>query len=278
MFPKNLMNISDFAKMSGLSRQTLIYYDKIGLFSPSTVAENKYRMYSHNQIETISAITMLRDLGVPLEKIKSILSNISPQTTTELLEAQLCTIEKEISKLLSLQEMVRLRLQQIQKGIDALENNCEFFVNEFACDAPIFVSEELNCAPSDINDDMFIRFFQQTEQNNLPSVFTLGCIRKTDFVGNKRDVASQLFCRVQDEKYANAFIPAGTYAIGYGRGDPGDNTEAYEKMAQFVAQNGLEQTGEIYEEYLIDELAEKNPENYVFQLAVRVKKKQNNDN
>ncbi len=270
MFLNNFMSISDFAKMSGLSRQTLIYYDKIGLFSPAVVADNKYRMYSRGQIETISAITMLQDLGVPLKKIKHILSNISPQTTTNLLNEQLNTIEKEITKLSALQEMVRLRLQQIQKGIAALENNCEFLVRESSCDIPVFVGNELNCSPAEITDDMFVQFFQQTEQNNLPSIFTLGCIRKTDWSSKNYDIASRLFCRVQNKKYANASISAGTYVLGYGKGDPGENTEIYEKLKRFIAKNNFQPIGDIYEEYLIDELAEKNPENFVFQIALRV--------
>ncbi len=38
--------ISEMASLFNVSRQTLIYYDKIGLFKPAVVNEKGYRFYS----------------------------------------------------------------------------------------------------------------------------------------------------------------------------------------------------------------------------------------
>ena len=41
----------EFAKLTGVTKHTLFYYDKIGLFSPEIKKENGYRLYSFEQLE-----------------------------------------------------------------------------------------------------------------------------------------------------------------------------------------------------------------------------------
>ena len=61
----NHIPISEFASLTNVSRQTLIYYDKIGLFKPDFKNESGYRYYSVKQIEFISVITLLKELVCP---------------------------------------------------------------------------------------------------------------------------------------------------------------------------------------------------------------------
>lgn len=60
----NQIPISEFASLTNVSRQTLIYYDKINLFKPDYKNEIGYRYYSIKQIELISVITLLKELGI----------------------------------------------------------------------------------------------------------------------------------------------------------------------------------------------------------------------
>lgn len=47
---KNLFSIGEVSKYQNISKQTLIYYDKIGLFRPAYVdPDNGYRYYSPKQ-------------------------------------------------------------------------------------------------------------------------------------------------------------------------------------------------------------------------------------
>jgi DNA-binding transcriptional MerR regulator len=73
------MKISEFAKVTGISRKNLIFYDKIGLLSPAMVDEqNNYRYYTYQQIDTVNVITVLREIGMPLKEIKAYLQERSP--------------------------------------------------------------------------------------------------------------------------------------------------------------------------------------------------------
>ena len=56
------------ASLFNVSRQTLIYYDKIGLFKPAVVNEREGRFYSPIQIPLIRLIRMLRDLGLEFDE------------------------------------------------------------------------------------------------------------------------------------------------------------------------------------------------------------------
>ena len=47
---ENLYTTGAFAKYFGIKKDTLFYYDEIGLFSPAFIGENGYRYYTASQI------------------------------------------------------------------------------------------------------------------------------------------------------------------------------------------------------------------------------------
>lgn len=67
--------VGDLAKLTGLTIRTLRYYDQIGLFSPSGYSEIGHRLYVENDILRLQQILTLKDLGLSLEEIKSILAD-----------------------------------------------------------------------------------------------------------------------------------------------------------------------------------------------------------
>lgn len=64
--------ISEMAGMFDISRQTLIYYDRIGLFKPAYVNEKGYRFYAPTQIPLLRLICILRDFGIELKEIEQL--------------------------------------------------------------------------------------------------------------------------------------------------------------------------------------------------------------
>lgn len=66
---KGLYTVSEMAGMFDLSRQTLIYYDRIGLFHPARTTDSGYRLYAPVQIPYLRLICLLRDMGVELKEI-----------------------------------------------------------------------------------------------------------------------------------------------------------------------------------------------------------------
>lgn len=272
MFSKKYLNISDFAKISGVSRQTLIYYDRIGLFSPAIVANNKYRMYSHKQADAICIITILSDLGVPLKKIKEILADISADSITKILRYQLAEFEKEIERLSALKNMTQIRLEQIDEGKNFLEGDSpRFHIMEIVENIPIRVGDEVNCDQGNIDDDTIVRFFDDAKRSGLPLIFSLAYMKNAaDILRKEYSTVSYFWFRVNDEKYANAFIPAGNYLVGYVTGDYGATNYIYPDLVRYAKENGLAIEGNVFEEYLIDELSERDPNDFVMRVFVKI--------
>ena len=81
------LSISEMAQIHDISRQTLIYYDKIDLFKPEIIDDkNGYRYYSTLQIPQLREICFLRSIGMPLDDIRKNNAYNNSESTSELLE------------------------------------------------------------------------------------------------------------------------------------------------------------------------------------------------
>lgn len=67
------MKISELGKRYGLSRSTLLYYDRIGLLTPSGRSGAGYREYSESDEARLGRICTFRRAGLALEEIRRIL-------------------------------------------------------------------------------------------------------------------------------------------------------------------------------------------------------------
>ena len=115
---KKLMRISEFAKLSGISRKLLIFYDKCGILHPREIdPENGYRYYSYRQMDTASVIRSLREAGMSLNDIKNYLSTRTPENLIATLEAQASLLRRQICKLHQIEDMIGARIRQTERGI-----------------------------------------------------------------------------------------------------------------------------------------------------------------
>ena len=62
----HLFSIGELSKYQNISKQTLIFYDKIGLFRPAYVDPNNgYRYYSSAQIDRLDTILIMKRSDFP---------------------------------------------------------------------------------------------------------------------------------------------------------------------------------------------------------------------
>jgi len=66
-------SVNKLSKISGVSARTLRYYDELDLLKPARIASSGYRIYSKSQVDLLQQILFYRELGFPLDEIKSIL-------------------------------------------------------------------------------------------------------------------------------------------------------------------------------------------------------------
>jgi DNA-binding transcriptional MerR regulator len=73
--PMTTFSISKLARAFGLSRSTLLYYDRIGILKPSGRTGSDYRYYSQRDYRRLERICHFREAGLTLKDILAVLSS-----------------------------------------------------------------------------------------------------------------------------------------------------------------------------------------------------------
>lgn len=102
--------ITKLARLFGLSRSTLLYYDKIGLLRPSARSDAGYRLYAEADRRRLERICGFRDAGLALDAIRTILSS-EGKPSSPLLERRFHEIGEEILALRAKQGLLSRMLE-----------------------------------------------------------------------------------------------------------------------------------------------------------------------
>ena len=118
--------ISAFAKAFGLSRGTLLYYDRIGLLKPATFSAAGYRLYGEQEVQRMQRIDRFRQAGLPLRTIGEILDGVGEDRVSKALEQRLSDLNREIDQLRSQQRLLvellrRQGLDVAGQGVDVAQ-------------------------------------------------------------------------------------------------------------------------------------------------------------
>ena len=79
------MRIQEVVKRTNLQKRTIYFYIKEQLITPASNLENGYHDFSEEDVSRLIMIRKLRDAGLPLADIRSILSN--PRTAPYYLQS-----------------------------------------------------------------------------------------------------------------------------------------------------------------------------------------------
>lgn len=98
------MKTKDVELITGLSKQTLIWYEKEGLIQPGR-NENRYREYSDEDVKTLQLIKMLRGMDICIDDIRHILKH--QVSMEEILDKQKAYLQKEEQRRKEIEDNVR---------------------------------------------------------------------------------------------------------------------------------------------------------------------------
>jgi DNA-binding transcriptional MerR regulator len=116
--PHPTLSIQHTAEQTGLSVDTLRYYERIGLLAPTRDASSRHRRYSQMDLVWIAFLSKLRSTGMPLLEIRDYINLYRQGDDTvalrkTLLEHHAQQVAQQITQLQS-------SLQVIQQKIDHL--------------------------------------------------------------------------------------------------------------------------------------------------------------
>lgn len=112
------MRIGELAELSGVSVQTIRYYEKQGLIAPALRLQNNYRSYGKDHLTRLRMIRHCRTLDMPLEDIATLLElhadNAKEASNAhELLHRRLVCVRERIAD-----------LKELESHLIALEHRC----------------------------------------------------------------------------------------------------------------------------------------------------------
>lgn len=112
-----MLTIGALARRFGLSRSTLLYYDSIGLLSPSGRSRSNYRLYSDADVERMERIDLYRRAGLALADIGRVLDSGDGGELGGALRERLQTLDAEIREARFQQQMI-VRLLRSETALD----------------------------------------------------------------------------------------------------------------------------------------------------------------
>lgn len=264
------LTTGEFAKICGIPKHILFYYDQIELFQPEITKENGYRYYSFRQFDTFSIISALKKLGMPLKEIKKYMDERNPANLISLLDQKSKEVAKEI-----------IKLKNTKKGIDFLKDLTEKALTvEFNRIQPAYhKSMKALCSTYLDNgkDDSYAGFLTELiafrNDSNASMIDFLGGSLTIDNIREKKfDSFSYLYTKANsaDKKNNTLVRKEGWYLQVYYKGSYRNIDEIYTKILQYADEQQIKLGKNAYEEYLIFEIGTKNREDYVTLILVEI--------
>lgn len=103
------------ARLYGISRTALLYYDEIGLVSPTGRSASGYRLYGDADLKRLHTVILYREAGIGLDDISRLLSGSGGSLEAVLLK-RLNELNDEIIAVKKRQAAVIGIIQGISKG------------------------------------------------------------------------------------------------------------------------------------------------------------------
>lgn len=120
---KDVYNIGQLVKELNINKETIRYYEKIGLISETKRDKNGYRIYPKEDIEKIKFILIIKKFGFSLKEICILMHNEilcgDIKSIKKLVEDKMDEINSKINEL----EETRDLLDKVKKNI--LDKNLE---------------------------------------------------------------------------------------------------------------------------------------------------------
>ena len=248
---KDYYKIGEISKIYGIGRDSLMYYEDIGILKPFRY-KNGYRMYKLSDIWRLNLIKELRSLNFPMKKIKEYLDDRNIESTKEILNKEIILIDEKIEELLSYKQNIMKRLDTINyelRNLKLYEIDLVYINKrkDLELNANITKDEEFDFLIQKLQKDYENRF-TILGNNNIGSSFCLDKIKQGIYNEFK-----SVFCFLEDEEEIyNIIFNEGYYLTLTYKGKYKNNKHYINKMFKYIEEKGYKIISDPIEIYKID--------------------------
>ncbi|MCP5468840.1 MAG: MerR family transcriptional regulator [Deltaproteobacteria bacterium] len=115
------MKIQELSKKSKLSKDTIRFYEKIGILSKPSRDNSGYRKYDHHFLKQLNMIAKAKELGFSLDEIKELSDLLYSKSLTKKKMAR--QLEIKLQEIVYKMKALNKIKKEIQKALDGL---CEY--------------------------------------------------------------------------------------------------------------------------------------------------------
>jgi MerR family transcriptional regulator, copper efflux regulator len=118
------MLISEFAKATGLSRDTARFYARLGLLQPQTTAKGgrrPYQLFNAGDVQVARIIRVAQSLGMPLKQIADIAEErrkgrMTRERSADILRSQLALLQTKATELQAMTAYLNDKIAWLEGG------------------------------------------------------------------------------------------------------------------------------------------------------------------
>lgn len=262
-----LFTISEFARLSGICRDNLIFYDRSGVLRPERIERNGYRYYGARQLGAAYLLTTLKEFGMPLKKIRAMTGERTPAKILKVFNERKAGIRREIDRLRQNLLMMEAYEKHIGEAGGVDENRVE--VRTLPAES-VFRGPVIRDFRREMLNEYIVEFYQYCEAKGVSFGFPLGReVSPAGFRAGEWLRTRRFYFRMPGRSQKKQ---GGLHVVGYARGDYYSAGHLYKRLKDFMAENRLELAGGAYEEYLLDEISTVDPDDYLMRLTIRVRR------
>ena len=242
---RGLMSISDFAAYCGTTRQTLQYYDRIGLMEPIQVGEQGYRYYHPLQAHEVRMIRSFQGSGATLEEVREILHSSGIGTLQDWITEKQEALEQELLRIKREQVYLsRYREFLAFSQSNPLDVPCLFHLSNALRYHAVSFDDPVDLY-SEYYFDILIRYGEYCKKNNsLQEYPYFFYVSPQEMQGQLR--FNKILCMPENMQLENEntiVAPAGQYLMMRSHPDRKRKEDsrryAYETMFRFMEEHGL---------------------------------------
>ncbi len=253
---EGLFQIGEVARLFHLSVSSLRHYEQIGLLKPEWIdPKTGYRYFSTQQFESLNTIRYLRALDMPISAISDFLNNRDLDKSERLLAAQKEEVIRRKCELERIERKIENRLNQLQTAKSSAKDQVEVRVIPEQRIAWIRKSFSISTK----QEPAFETSIRQLEQDQNEALVFLGKVgvgispeRLNAKCFDQYDRVFLILDPEDDYTGATELLPKQTCVTIRFCGSHTDAKTHYQKLLEYMDQNGFEPAGNSREITMID--------------------------